>query len=176
MKKDVVMLSPNEFRTTVVDVHVARFEMSLNSVADAFAVIWAIDAYASHVAKNVGQNEKEFKANLQTAGAWQFRIIREASNATKHAIVRNSTKRDVPTSSAASGSETMGGMSAWASRTTHWVEQIIIDINWSFDGPTQKWVDGKEFSIVGKGPLFHPVTVFDLIEPSLMSIDDRLHP
>ncbi|WP_217653420.1 hypothetical protein, partial [Planktotalea frisia] len=87
------MLSAKHFRQEILLPILERFS-SDQSEANAFCVIWAIDSYATHIAfdgvatpAKLDAYEVSFK-NIVSDTSWQFRVIREASNATKHAIHR----------------------------------------------------------------------------------------
>ncbi|WBU54606.1 hypothetical protein [Paracoccus sp. SCSIO 75233] len=170
-------LSPSEFRTQIVDPAVLRGKRQPDSLLDAFCVMWAIDAYATHVALAQpgisGQKKKDveinFKNKVADSGCWQFRLIREASNATKHAI-RENAHADV----SASGSVYSNDHSSWSAyfqRSEHRGRQILIDIEWQFDQEKRRWRNGTGDYIPGRGPLLRDVPVLNLIQPALEAID-----
>lgn len=64
---------------------VRKFEADHNSLSDAYALIWAIDVYASLVWFRSGKRGKEYKFKDAIEKQCEaFEIIRSASNAIKH--------------------------------------------------------------------------------------------
>jgi hypothetical protein len=152
---------------------VDRLRQSPTSLADAFSVIWAIDAYAVHIAAHLSVEERLFKDQIIAEGGWQYRLLREASSATKHAITRNEFKRDVGRSDKINTSE-VDGWAWYFSNAKHWGPQICIVAAWKIDDQTGVWRDAEAKPIVGGGPFFNIVPVLDLIEPALHSLERRL--
>ena len=169
------MLEPQKFKELIVDIVVGRFVDNPTSLADAFCVIWAIDALSVHVAHHLGEHEGKFKDRLQASGGWQFRLIREASNAAKHAIRRNPEKADVKTSADAGQSVNFDGWAWYFSNAKHCGDQICIEVSWKFDEIERGWYDRKGFRISGSGPLLRTVPILDLIEPSVKIIMGRVN-
>lgn len=164
------MMNPSLFKSEIVGVLFERLKDTPNDLANAFSLIWAVDAYAVHVAHNLGKPEKTFKNMICTAGGWQFRILREASNATKHAI-RRGNLTDVDTSDRVSTSQTMVGWAAWYAGSDYVGQQICIDVAWKRCDEGEAWLDAKGKPIAGRGPIFSTVTVLGLIQPSIDSIE-----
>ncbi|APG47309.1 hypothetical protein [Phaeobacter porticola] len=179
------MLSPNDFKDKVLNPTVASFRSEPDSLSKAFALIWSIDAYASHVAfegvdvytineKSRGKIEVNFKNSLQcspNAHAWKFRIVREASNATKHAL-RKSKKSDIP-NSACVQSAVIDGYAGYFSGVSHWGSQIVLDLDWQYDKLLECWRDGSDRE-VRPGPLFSWVPILDIIDPCVDLIENGL--
>jgi hypothetical protein len=167
------MINPRDFRSEIVDVLAARFRQSPLSIADAFCVIWSIDAYAVHVACQLEIKELTFKERLISNGAWQYRILREACNASKHAI-RKSTSTDVESSDKSAKTFNMDGWAWYWSNAEYQGEQICIEVSWNLDEKENVWFDGRGKPVVGGGPFLPIVPVLDLIKPSLKSISNEL--
>lgn len=146
-------------------------------------VAWAIDAYASHMAleraspavsadaKTRKGEEDRYKNALTTSpkeGAWQFWVIREVSNAGKHAL-RSSTKLDVTGSSALSAQSIEGWH--WffeGPRAPYGSDRIVVELDLTRDPESKIWLDTDLEPF--PGPLTTWVPVFELIRPSLSLI------
>ena len=168
------MISPCHFKTDIVDILVERFRSSPESLADAFRVIWSIDAYATHASAYLQVNETIFKRKIRDDGSWEFRLLWEASNATKHAIVRNEQSRDVGRSDKVNASKHVEGWAAYFSNAKHWGPQICINVAWQIEESTNTWRDAEGSRVTGRGPFFNVVPVLDLIEPALTAIEKQL--
>jgi hypothetical protein len=163
-------MKPSQFKSEIVGVLFERLKNTPNDLANAFSLIWAVDVYAVHVARNLGKNETSFKDMICSDGGWQFRILREASNATKHAI-RSGDLTDVDASDRVSTSQTMVGWPAWFAGSDYVGQQICIDVAWKRCDVSEAWLDAKGQPIAGRGPFFSTVTVVDLIQPAITSIE-----
>jgi hypothetical protein len=168
------LISPCHFRTDIVDILVERFRRSPESLADAFGVIWSIDSYATHVSAYLEVKETKFKRNIRDEGSWEFRLLWEASNATKHAIVRNELSRDVGRSDKVNTSKHIEGWAAYFSNAKHWGPQICINAAWEIEESTNIWRDAEGSIVAGRGPFFNVVPILDLIEPALDAIEKQL--
>ena len=168
------MILPCHFKTDIVDILVERFRSSPESLADAFSVIWSIDAYAMHASAYLQMDEKIFKQKIRDDGSWEFRLLWEASNATKHAILRKEQSRDVGRSDKVNASKHVEGAAAYFSNATHCGPQICINIAWQIEESTNTWRDAKGCRVAGRGPFFNVVPVLDLIEPALTAIEKQL--
>jgi hypothetical protein len=164
------MMKPSQFKSEIVEVLFERLKNTPNNLANAFSLIWAVDVYAVHVARDRGKPEIPFKDKICNDGGWQFKILREASNATKHAI-RKGTQTDVDASDKVSTSQTMVGWAAWVAGSDYVGQQICIDVAWKRDDASNDWIDAKGKSIAGRGPTFSTVTILDLIQPAITSIE-----
>jgi hypothetical protein len=82
-------MEPKAYKENLLEEFVRRFQKNHNSLPDAYALIWAIDVYASLASYKTqgGRDESKFKDDLQER-CEAFKIIRSASNAIKH-IERN---------------------------------------------------------------------------------------
>ena len=87
-----MMLTSHDYKVQVLEELADRFERNHNSLVDAYALIWAIDVYASLVSfETLGKDkETEFKDQLERE-CEAFGIIRSASNALKHIVRRSNT-------------------------------------------------------------------------------------
>lgn len=178
------MLTPEDFRTLIVDPAVSQFRNDPASLLHAYTVIWAIDAYVSHVAhkrkptpnpedrKKRKKIEDDFKRELcdiSQAGGWQFRVVNEASNAGKHAL-RTTTHIDVQASSAVARQNIDGWL--WfllGGPALRWGEQVVIELDVEHDEQNKVYLDSKNRPFTG--PVFPWVPVEILISPSLERID-----
>ncbi|WPZ28991.1 hypothetical protein T8A63_15360 [Sulfitobacter sp. OXR-159] len=85
-------MGPKEYRNEILEVLAQRFEENNNSRPDAYALILAIDVYASVVSYRLNGKDKDvgFKDGIE-AYCEPFKIIRSASNAIKHIERKNPT-------------------------------------------------------------------------------------
>jgi len=125
------MIEASIFRAKILDPIIEDFYEHPNSLRYGTCVIWALDAYASHLAfagrdlealssRQRAKVESEFKGSLETSGSdfsWVFRLVREAANATKHAV-RISNTSDIPYSSRVE-TQQVDGAFAYFSQARH---------------------------------------------------------
>lgn len=164
-------MKPDQFKSEIVEVLFQRLKDTPNDLPNAFSLIWAVDAYAVHVARSIGRPETRFKDTVCDSGGWQYRILREASSATKHAI-RHSEKTDVGASDKVNTSQDMIGWTAWCAGSGYVGQQICIDVAWKkLHRGSKVWIDAKEKPVAGVGPLFPTVPVINLVQPALVSIE-----
>jgi len=68
------MLNTQDYKAQILDEMACRFEANHNSLADAYALIWAIDVYASLVWFETGRKGKgeeiKFKDAIQAQKAY----------------------------------------------------------------------------------------------------------
>jgi len=167
------MLSPDQFKSDILQVLRSRFAAAPNSLADAFSVIWAVDSYAVHRARYIEMPETRFKNWVQEEGGWQFRIIREASSAAKHAVCSSEQNRDVGRSSHVHLSEDIiVGWAEYFSNPVFKGPQICVQLSWSFNESTREWRDAKNNLVIGGGPFFSLVPLLDLVEPAVSAIEE----
>lgn len=176
------MLDANTFKTEILDPVVDDFRKHPASLHKGFCTIWSLDAYASHCAFQSkdfekltrcerGQIENKFKNALVDSEyneAWRFRLVREASNATKHAVRRH-TNTDIPNSRGVN-SANIDGAAWYFSGASYWGDQIVIEVEWTFDEERNVWVDGKGDD-VKPGPFFSSIPLLDLIDPCIRHIE-----
>lgn len=174
------MMSSSDFHSLVVAPAAKQFRTEPTSLLHAYTVIWSIDAYASHIAlerapttaindakkrKGVEDDYKNSLTSSSKAGSWEFRVVREVSNAGKHAM-RSNTKLGVETSSALKSRSIEGWL--WyfmGAHRQHWGNQIIVDLDLQRDSKDEVWLDrdGQPF----QGPISREVSIYGLIEPSV---------
>jgi hypothetical protein len=173
------MLTPERFKAVFVDPAVKQFAEEPSSVLHACTLIWCLDALASHVAlhsspvdlsQNPNEREKReraFKCDLVSsgqAGSWQYHIVREASNALKHAWRKKSVL----------GAETSDLLFAenvdgyfWyfhgPERAPRCGQQVVVKLGLIFDDHSNKWTDtsGNRF----EGPFTKWVPTIGLVAP-----------
>jgi hypothetical protein len=166
------MLSPEIFKTDILQVLISRFANDPDSLADAYSLIWAVDSYAVHCAQHIGIDETKFKNCIQQRGAWQFRVIREASSAGKHAVCSNEKTRDVARSDRVMLSEDAAtGWSSYFANSKHDGPQICIQLSWFFDEETRSWFDANNKPVGGGGPFLSVVPLLDLVDPAIFAIE-----
>lgn len=170
------MLDAQTFKEEILEPVLIEFREQPHSLHNGFCAIWSLDSYASHCAfqchdvQNLsrlqrGTIEETFKNRLQNSrhdDAWKFRLIRQASNATKHALRKNRDE-DV-TNSKGVALEPVDGWSCYFSGASHWGNQVIIDVSWTFDEERRSWFDGKDQE-VKPGPFFKWIPLLDIIDP-----------
>ncbi|WP_143057991.1 hypothetical protein [Loktanella fryxellensis] len=137
------MMKPDQYKVQIVEVLFQRLKEMPNDLPSAFSLIWAIDVYAVHVACHVEKPETSFKDSICDGGGWQFRILREASNATKHAI-RRGNQTDVDASDKVKTSPYLLGWAAWCAGSRYLGQQICIDVVWKKPRlNSTSWIDIK---------------------------------
>ena len=149
------------------------------TLANAYCLIWAIDAYATHMAfdgkdtpKNVSTVETKFK-DAVTKKSYQFRIIREASNATKHAIRRQQAKEpDVKRSSDIKPDENMGWRAYWSNVDGG----VTIDVNWKYNKSEKAFFDSNYNKVEGFNGVFPEVYLSNLVDDAIKAIEDEASP
>lgn len=176
------MIPAHEFRSLIVEPAEQQFRKDPASLLHAFSIIWAIDAYASHVlfgtmteeerkeTKKHKKREADYKDRLmssQRGGSWEFRVVHEVSNAGKHAL-RSKTDIGVPNSRAVSTQRIEGWLHFFMNpHETRCGEQIVVELD------PQYQVSHVRFNSKGE-PLKWPfpwVPVYNIISPSLALID-----
>jgi len=179
------MLDALTFKAEILEPILTEFREQPHSLHKGFCAIWSLDSYASHCAfqcrdmqkltqSQRGKIEERFKDRLQDDlhdDAWKFRLIRQASNATKHAVRRNKDE-DVPSSKGVASEPIDGWLWYW-SGASHWGNQVVIDVSWTFDQESQSWFDGERRE-VKPGPFFKWVPLLDIIDPCAEHIERGL--
>jgi hypothetical protein len=179
------MLDALTFKAEILEPVLTEFREQPHSLHKGFCAIWSLDSYASHCAfqchdvqklsrSQRGIIEEKFKNRLQDShhdDAWKFRLIRQASNATKHALRKNMDE-DVPNSKGVV-SEPVEGFAWYFSGASHWGNQVVIDVSWIFDEESRSWFDGKGQE-VNPGPFFKWVPLLDIIDPCKEHIERGL--
>ena len=137
------MLNSQDYKKQILDELARRFEANHNSLADAYALIWAIDVYASLVWFETGRKGKDEERKFKDAIEDQceaFGIIRSASNAIKH-IERD--KNNVVVKS-------MGDIQSGSGASYHSYfanggnsgPSVAINMNWEYDPENKEFKDG----------------------------------
>lgn len=181
------MLSPSDFTLKFVEPSVKQFSNDPTSLVHACTALWCLDALASHVAlaqspKEIGRNasarsveEVRFKSSRIESGqpgAWQFHVVREASNALKHGWRKKTTPR--MEASDCLYVENLSG-SLWyfhgPERAPRWGRQVVCKLDIIFDERERCFHDtyGRKF----KGPFTTWVPILGLLTPklSLLGVD-----
>jgi hypothetical protein len=172
-------MEPDAYKEQILNVLARRFDGNDNSLPDAYALIWAIDAYASLVwfATDKIGGEPKFKDEIQ-ADCEAFKIIRSASNAIKH-IER---KDDGFIVKSINDIQAGKGLSPHTWFHTRSLEpSISITVRWNYDAEMQ------EYSIVKKGKAVKTLSpesnwktqyLTRLYQPAIDAIDKKLtgHP
>lgn len=166
------MLSVNEFREEVLAPILVRFAED-QSLANAYCTIWAIDAYATHVAleglgnaNNAYSLEKKFKDRLSKR-SWQFRAIREASNATKHAI-RKSNAKDVMRSSDVKPNTGID----WYAYFNNVDGGVTIDLDWNYHPEDSTFSDINGTKVEGFSGVGSRIYLSNAVEEAIAAIDE----
>jgi hypothetical protein len=135
------MLSTQDYKTQILDEMARKFEANHNSLSDAYALIWAIDVYASLVWFETGRKgtETNFKDVIEQQ-CEAFGIIRSASNAIKH-IERSGNNVVVKAmGDIQSGSEP--SFHSWFANGGNSGPSVAITMNWEYDSDTNEFKGG----------------------------------
>lgn len=181
------LLSSTDFEIQILRPAITQFEGDPISLLHAFTAVWAVDSYASHVAwekvddtiqdldrKALRDLETQFKNSVEESSSlhgWKFRVIRNLSNATKHAF-RVPSKSNVVHESSSTMVQNRIGFAWYFQNSKYWGEQIEVDLDLELpeiDGRQAKhWIDnrGREYP----GLLLKTIPVLDLLEPSIKLI------
>lgn len=169
--KDISCLFDLNFmRTEVVLPSIARFINEPNNISLATAAIWAVDAYASHVAFAIQDKpfsekdrfgiEKQFKNSLQesaSSSAWRFHVLRETSNALKHEV--RSEVSLVSNSGLVVRDRDINSHAWYFSNAAFRGVQVVVELNLTFISNEEGWAfDGKPFG-QKNSPLFRNVAI-----------------
>lgn len=167
------MIEVTEFKSIIVTPLLDTFKAEPGSLSKAFSIIWAVDSYASHVhfALRLDKDEAKFKDRLQEQ-CWQFRIIREASNATKHAV-RRQPKSDVDEIKFDVGKSDdvvvpKGGWHAFLNRAQ---SSVTIQHNWKWNKHESHFIDGRSKPVNGPSGLNKTVYLIRMLDPAIEVID-----
>lgn len=130
------MLNTQDYKAQILDKTARRFEANHNSLADAHALISAIDVYASLVWFETGRVGKEtaFK-NVIEQQCEAFGIIRSASNAIKH-IERTSNNVVVKSMRDIQAGSSGGSFHRFLANGGNSGPSVAITMNWEHDSNT----------------------------------------
>jgi hypothetical protein len=172
-------MEPDSYKEQILNVLARRFDENDNSLPDAYALIWAIDVYASFVwfatgKKNTetGKKSKEpdFKDEIDKQ-CEPFKIIRSASNAIKH-IERNDNGffvKSINDIQAGEGSSFHAKLKLGSSAPS-----ISITAHWNYDTETQKYSiyqKGEEDIIPPPESEWKTQYLKELYQPAIDAID-----
>lgn len=166
------MLTALEFKRDILNPILDSF-LRDQTLANSYCIIWAIDSYATHVAldnagspTNATKLESKFKDKV-AAEAWQFRVIREASNASKHGIRKVTVRvQDVLRSSDVRPDKGIG-LYAWASRAAG----PTIDTDWTYRKEEKAYFDSKGDKVNGYRGIGPTIYLSKIIHPAINAID-----
>lgn len=168
------MLKAAQFKLEVLTPILSHF-ISGQTVANAYCVIWALDAYATHKAlekKGMPENslklELDFKKRVK-ANSWQFRVIQEASNATKHGI-RKPNAKDVHKSSDVQPDSGID-FYAWLSGVDG---GVTIDVDWEYRQAEQAFFDSEGKRVDGYRGIGRTVFLSEIIDDAIVAIEGEL--
>lgn len=167
------MLSTQDYKTQILDEMARKFEANHNSLADAYALIWAIDVYASLVWFETGRKgtETKFKDGIEQQ-CEAFGIIRSASNAIKH-IERNGEKFVV---------KSMGDIQSGSGPSFHAYfanggksePSVIITMNWNYDSDTNEFKGGDNKIMAAPQSGWKTQYLRRLYRPAIEGIEAKL--
>jgi hypothetical protein len=178
------MLSSKDFRSLIAVPAAEQYKKEPASLLHAYAVVWALDAYASHVFQEITpgsaidkdpkREEEKFKNRLldrTRQGAWQFQVVRAVSNAGKHGK-RSKVELGIKDSGALSIQRIDGWLHYFMGPYKQlWGEQVIVELGLVYDKEKKAWLldNGEAFV----GPLTNWVSVYELITPTLALLDSE---
>jgi hypothetical protein len=162
--------SRHSFKKLIVDPTISRFKSDPSSLVDAFHTIWVIDAYGSHVAKDIGRNEATFK-NSVADKSQEFSLIRSACNAIKH-VQRDQDFQDVLESDWIE-IEDVSGIKYYFNQAEHWGKQAVLRTSWKWNADQNGFEKPLKKGTPQQAPntLLNVHPLFDLTTPALAAID-----
>ncbi|MBE0414010.1 hypothetical protein [Yoonia sp.] len=180
------MLDLSCFKNEILEPAIQAFSDHPNRLFNAYAAVWAVDSYASHFAwskvdsptlsqKHRSVVELNFKNDLcKSPDAWQFKVVRALSNATKHAV--RSKGSELATDSGKTRVENVDGWLWYFTGAKVRGPQVVVDLNLTWDEEEKVWREAGDDKEVFRGPLFSMVNVLDLMEPSVQAIESFTPP
>jgi hypothetical protein len=166
------MLNSQDYKKQILGELVHRFETNHNSLADAYALIWAIDVYASVVWFETGRvgTEPDFKTVIEQQ-CEAFEIIRSASNAIKH-IERRGDNVVV---------KSMGDIQAGSGPSYHSYfanggnsgPSVAITMNWEHDPETNEFTGGDGKIMVAPKSHWKTQYLRRLYRPAIKAIEAK---
>ncbi|WP_162497414.1 hypothetical protein [Roseovarius dicentrarchi] len=167
------MLTTEDYRVQILAEFSNRFLANHNSLADAYALIWAIDVYSSLAWFETGRKgeESKFKDKIE-AHCEAFGIVRSASNAIKH-IDRNFNNVIVKSL----GDITSGSgpsFHAYFANHGHSEPSIAITMNWNFDPEAKVYKDGDGKIISAPKSGWKTQYLVNLYRPAIDGIESTL--
>ncbi|MDT8855140.1 hypothetical protein RNZ50_08970 [Paracoccaceae bacterium Fryx2] len=167
------MLNTQDYKAQILDEMACRFEANHNSLADAYALIWAIDVYASLVWFETGKKGKEckFKDAIQ-AQCEEFGIIRSASNAIKH--IERGDKDVVVYSMGDIRAGSGPSFHSWFANGGNSEPSVAITMNWEHDPDTNEFRDGAGKIMVAPESHWKTQYLRRLYRPAIEAIEAKL--
>lgn len=167
------MLSTEDYKTQILDEMVRKFEANHNSLSDAYALIWAIDVYASLVWFQTGKRGKEpdFKDAIEEQ-CEAFGIIRSASNAIKH--IERDKKIHVVISMG--DIQPQSGPSWHSFFANRGMSQggVKITMSWEYDSDSDEFKRGDGKPMVAPQNEWKTQYLRNLYRPAIEAIEARL--
>ncbi|MEX0970356.1 MAG: hypothetical protein WD046_07935 [Paracoccaceae bacterium] len=166
------MLSVQDYKLEIMTPILKQFTDD-QSRANAYCVIWAIDAYATHIAlEGVGRPDNARKVEIAfkdklTKRSWPYRAIREASNATKHAI-RKENAKDVKRSSDVRPN---AGVS-WYAYYNDVDDGATIDLDWEYRTGDDAFFDVTGEQVEGFNGIGPRIYLSKVIDAAIEAIED----
>jgi hypothetical protein len=167
------MSHTQDYKAQILDELARRFEVNQNSLADAYALIWAIDVYASLVWFETGRVGKEcvFKNRIEKQ-CEAFGIIRSASNAIKH-IERNGNDVVVKSMSDVQTGSGSNWHSYFANAGSS-EPSVAITMHWEYDRDTKEFKDGDGKIIDAPQSHWKTQYLMRLYRPAIDAIEAKL--
>lgn len=177
------MLTKDLFKKEILTPIRSQFYAN-ESLANAYCVIWAVDSYATHVAlegvkitESSTRIESDFKRKA-VAYSWQFRVVREASNATKHAIRHSKTGRKTSTALDVLNSSDVRpdtGVSFYA-YFNNVDGGVTIRLDWEYNSYENVFYDRNGKVVEGYRGIGNEVYLSTIIDDAIKAIDFLANP
>ena len=177
------MIAKDTFKKEILAPIRSQF-LANESLANAYCVIWAVDSYATHVAlEKIDRSELSTRAESDfkrkaVAYSWQFRVIREASNATKHAIRHSRAGRKNPTVLDVSNSSDVKpdtGVSFYA-YFNNVDGGVTIRLDWNYNPYENVFYDSNGKVVEGYRGVGNEVYLSTIIDDAIKAIDLLANP
>jgi hypothetical protein len=170
-------MGPDAYKEKILNELVRRFDKNRNSLPDAYALIWAIDAYASVVwfatDKKNKVEEQKFKDKIQD-DCEEFEIIRSASNAIKH--IERSKDGFIVNSMVDINAGEGATPHAWSSNGGSSAPSVSITMNWNYYAETQEYsydMKGKDSKLTAPKSGWKTQYLYKLYKPAIDAIDKK---
>ena len=169
------MLNSQDYKQQILDELARRFEANHNSLADAYALIWAIDVYASLVifeTEGKGEHiEATFKGVIEQQSE-AFRIIRSASNAIKH--IERGRNNVVVYSMGDIQSGSGPSWHSWFANGGNSGPSVAITMNWEYDPDKKEFKDGNGKTMAAPHSHWKTQYLKRLYRPAIEAIEAKL--
>jgi hypothetical protein len=164
-----------DYKKLILHEMVCKFEANHNSLSDAYALIWAIDVYASRVwfeTGSRGRNAEEDFKNAIEQKCEAFGIIRSASNAIKHIERR---KNDVVVFSMGDIQSGSGpSFLSWCANGGELGPSVAITMNWEYNSDTSEFKGGDGKIMVAPQRGWKKQFLMQLYRPAIEAIEASL--